>query len=63
MESSPQKEVFSIEEFCIIYGVKRNRFFTISKNGELRITKMGRRTMIARQDADHWLQTIRSQSQ
>jgi excisionase family DNA binding protein len=55
--SSPisAQRAFSIEEFCRRYGVGRTKVYEELKLGRLRALKVGRRTIISKDDAENWL--------
>ena len=48
----------SIAEYCERYGLGRTRAYEEIKSGRLRARKCGKRTIIAEQDAEDWLQHL-----
>jgi hypothetical protein len=54
-----EPEVFRVSEFCVRYAISRRSFYRELKANRLRIFKRGRRTLIAREDAELWFQNIR----
>ena len=49
---------FGIEEFCRRYGVGRTTAYAEMKAGRLRRRKVGRRSIIAEEDAEAWLNAL-----
>jgi excisionase family DNA binding protein len=45
-------------QFCRRYGVGRTKAYEEIKRGRLRARKIGRRTVIAVDDAEAWLQRL-----
>jgi excisionase family DNA binding protein len=54
---SPQR-AFTIEEFCRCFGVGRTKVYEEIKLGRLRARKIGRRTIIATDDAEVWFRRL-----
>ena len=59
MDAAPA--AFSITDFAAHYGIGRTLTYAEIGAGRLRTCKVGRRTIIAREDADEWLQHHRQQ--
>jgi excisionase family DNA binding protein len=53
-----EPRVLSIREFSQLYGVGRTKVYDELKSGRLRGRKVGNRTIIARDDAENWLQQL-----
>ena len=53
-----RQQAMSIEEFCDRYGIGRTTAYAEIKEGRLRARKCGRRTIIADDDGDEWLQHL-----
>lgn len=53
------KQLYTIAEFLILYAISRTSLYREVSAGRLRLTKRGRRSLIARQDADAWLENLR----
>lgn len=53
-----EKLAFSIAEFCRRFGVGRTKVYEEVRQGRLRARKIGRRTIITKDDADDWLQQL-----
>ena len=52
------KEAFSIREFCARYGICRDTFYRELRRGRLRATKVGRKTIVLRPDAEVWAASL-----
>lgn len=53
--ASGAQRAYSIEEFCNRFAVGRTKVYEELKRGRLRARKIGRRTIIADDDAESWL--------
>ena len=58
--ASGPKRAYRIEEFCNRFGVGRTKVYEELKLGRLRGRKIGRRTIIAEDDAESWLRRLPS---
>jgi len=56
------KELFSVAEFMHRFEIGRTSFYKLVAQKEIPIIKRGRRTLIARTDAEAWLETLRRSS-
>ncbi len=54
-----EQEVYCINDFCIRYAISRRSFYREIKANRLRVMKRGRRTYVARSDAELWFQSQR----
>lgn len=54
------KQAYPIPEFCSRYSVSRSTFYREVDANRLQILKVGRRTLVAKSDADAWLASLRS---
>ncbi len=54
-----EQEVFRVEEFCILYAISKREFYREVAAHKLNIIKRGRRTLVARVDAESWLEAQR----
>lgn len=54
------KELETLPEFCRRHSLSRTAAYREIREGRLRITKVGRRTLIARTDAEAWLDEVRA---
>jgi excisionase family DNA binding protein len=62
-ESTPiaaPSRAFSIHEFCPYYGIGRTTAYAEIAAGRLRRRKVGKRSLISKDDAEAWLQGLRS---
>ncbi len=49
------KERYNVEDFCFVYTISRSEFYREVKAKRLQVIRRGRRTYIARSDAEAWL--------
>jgi excisionase family DNA binding protein len=56
------KAGFTIPEACTRYGISRTRLYEEIRSGRLRLTKIGRRSVIALVDGDAWFNALREAS-
>ena len=54
-----EQEVFRVSEFCQRYAISRTAFYREVWANRLQIIKRGRRTLVARTDAEKWLEELR----
>ena len=58
MQSSPthfdQRINWRVDDFCLAYGIGRTLFYEEVKRGELKIIKVGKRTLIPDSEAKAW---------
>lgn len=47
-DQNVERLTYSIRETCEILGISRSKCFGLIKNGDLRVTKLGSRTLIPR---------------
>jgi excisionase family DNA binding protein len=52
------QRAMSIEQFCQRYEIGRTTAYAEIREGRLRARKCGKRTIIADDDADNWLQHL-----
>lgn len=52
------KLAYSINEFCEAVSIGRNKTYIEIKEGRLKTVKIGRRTVIRREDAEAWLNSM-----
>lgn len=52
------KLAYSINEFCEAVSIGRNKTYIEIKEGRLKTVKIGRRTVIRREDAEAWLNSL-----
>ncbi len=56
------KQLETLPEFCGRHSISRTAAYREIGEGRLRVTKVGRRTLIARSDAEAWLERLRKAS-
>ena len=56
------KQLETLPEFCERHSLSRTAAYREIREGRLQITKVGRRTLIARTDAEAWLDELRAAS-
>jgi hypothetical protein len=54
----PHAEAFSIDEFCLRYGIGRQLVYDELNSGRLVAKKAGRRTIIPRLNGERWLNSL-----
>ncbi len=57
-ERRATQRAMSIAEFCECYGVGKTKAYEELKYGRLRARKVGKRTIIAEDDAEDWLRRL-----
>jgi hypothetical protein len=60
-ETDMQKQTrgaFNLDGFCIWAGIGRSQAYEEAKKGRLRLTKCGRKTLVALDDAEAWLASL-----
>jgi len=55
---SEEAEVYRVSEFCQRYKISRTSLYKEVNEKRLRLIKRGRRTLIARIEAERWFQTF-----
>lgn len=58
MNNNIEKAAFSVNEFMAAYGIGRTKFYQEINEGRLRIRKVGKRTLVAKVDAENWLNSL-----
>jgi excisionase family DNA binding protein len=56
-----KKRALQIQEFCDMYGVGKSTMYEEVKAGRLQVRKIGKRSLIAVDDADRWLANLPKQ--
>jgi len=49
---------FTVKQFCDKYQIGRTRFYEEVEGGRLPIRKLGRKTLVIREDAENWLRSL-----
>jgi hypothetical protein len=57
-----EQEAFRVPEFCQRYAISRTSLYKEIGENRLRIVKRGRRTLIARVEAERWFATLSAQT-
>ena len=52
------KTLMTVNEFCHQHSLGRTTFYNEVRAGRLHVVKRGRRTLIARADAEAWLNAL-----
>jgi len=55
-----KKQILSVRDFIEEYPISRSLFYEQVKIGKIKIIKVERRTFVARQDAELWLESLRN---
>lgn len=58
MEMERVPELLTIQDFVACFRVSRTATYRLLASGALKARKVGRRTMIARADAEAWLRAL-----
>ena len=58
MNSNIEKAAYTISEFMAAYGIGKTKTYQEINEGRLRIRKVGKRTLVAKVDADNWLNSL-----
>ena len=53
-----EPNAFTVKGFLASHGICRNLFYNEVNAGRLRIVKCGRKTLVRKTDADHWLENL-----
>lgn len=48
----------SIDEFCRAYSIGKTKAYSEAKSGRLQLRKVGSKTVVARADAERWLNSL-----
>jgi Helix-turn-helix domain len=52
------KRAYTRPEFCDVHGIGQTKFYEEVKEGRLKVRKVGRKTIVLRDDAEDWLQQL-----
>lgn len=55
---STTKGAFTVNEFLIWACIGRTKFYEELRNGNIKIRKLGAKTLILRKDAEAWLESL-----
>lgn len=53
-----EKRSYTVDEFMSAYGIRRTKTYEEINAGRLKARRIGGRTLIAREDADAWLDSF-----
>ena len=57
-----EKVLLTVPEFLRQYTISRTSFYEQVKQGKLQLIKRGRRSLVAKTDADAWVESLRQVS-
>ncbi len=60
MDSDDRPTAFSVRQFCEMHAIGRTTFYEEVKYGRLRIRKLGKRTLVLREEAERWVGALPS---
>ncbi|WP_295191135.1 hypothetical protein [uncultured Brevundimonas sp.] len=60
MDRDDQPTAFSVRQFCEMHAIGRTTFYEEVKYGRLRIRKLGKRTLVLREEAERWVSALPS---
>jgi excisionase family DNA binding protein len=55
-----QRRALSVEQFCKRYGIGKSTLYVQIREGRLRLRKIGKRSVIAVEDAEIWFRNLRT---
>ncbi len=55
-QSAPFRQAVSVNEFCNAWSIGRTHFYALVKAGEIRVIRLGRRTLVPCCQGEEWLQ-------
>ena len=58
LEHQPPPRALSVKSFCRRYEIGRTKFYEMLKQGEIRVVKAGRRTLILADDLERWERSL-----
>lgn len=56
---SPMAVVYTVDQFCAMMQISRDKFEDLVRRGDLSAYKVGRRTYVAKEEAERWLREAR----
>jgi excisionase family DNA binding protein len=51
-------QAITVAEFCRAYSVSNTTFYALRNRGDIKTLKVGRRTLIDRDEAQRWLKSL-----
>ena len=58
MRTNAKKGAFTVNEFLVWASIGRTKFYEELKNENIKIKKLGAKTLILRKDAEAWLEAL-----
>ena len=58
MSTNINKGAFTVSEFLVWASIGRTKFYDELRDGNIRIRKLGSKTLILREDAEAWLEAL-----
>jgi predicted DNA-binding transcriptional regulator AlpA len=55
-----EKRALNVEQFCKRYGIGKSTLYVQIRKGRLRLRKIGKRSVIAIEDAEIWFKNLRT---
>ena len=52
---NPLAVAYTVDQFCAMHAISRDTFERLVRRGELAAFKVGRRTYVAKEEAERWL--------
>jgi len=56
---NPLAIVYTVDQFCAMMQISRDKFEDLVRRGDLSAYKVGRRTYVAKEEAERWLREAR----
>jgi excisionase family DNA binding protein len=53
-----EKRAYTVEEFCKAYNIGRTSFYGEVKDGRIQPRKLGKKTLVLREEAERWLREL-----
>lgn len=61
MDIQPEtRKAYTISHMCKVYSTSRSKIYEQIKQGKLKVTKLGRKTLIDVQDAEAWFESLKT---
>ena len=58
MDSFPERAAFTVNQFLLWANTSRTTFYKEVSAGRIPIRKLGKRTLVLREDAERWLANL-----
>lgn len=53
-----QPLAYTVEDFCVLYGVRQTKVYELMKTGAVERVKIGAATRITRESAERWFASL-----